>query len=86
MMLKKRDIQRIESKEREFDLVIRATKRHFIKKWESLKVKFRLELRRVLSFILFYRPTDKLDRNWHIFEMVIFYIILQYAWKGLVGR
>ena len=85
-MLKKRGIQqRIESKEREFDLAIRVTKRHFIKKWESFKVKFRIEFRRMLNFTLFYKPTDKLDRNWHIFEMIIIYIFLVYATKGLLG-
>jgi len=84
-MLKKRDLQRIESKEREWDLAIRASKRWFLKKWESFKEKFRIELRRMLNFIMFFKPKDKRDRNWHIFEMVVIYFVLQCAWKGIWG-
>jgi hypothetical protein len=81
----KRDYKRIESKEREWDLAIRAAKRKFIKKWENFKVKFRIELRKMLNFIMFYKSSDKRDRNWHIFEMVIIYFVLQCAWKGIWG-
>ena len=84
-MLKKREIQRIESKEREWDLAIRDFKRRLFKFWDSFKDKLKIEVKRMLDFIMFYKPSDKLDRKWHIFEMIIIYIFLVYATKGLLG-
>ena len=83
--MQKRDLQRIESKEREWDLAIRAAKRKFIKFWNSFKEKSRIEIKRMLNFIMFYKPTDKLDKKWHIFEMIVIYFVLQCAWKGIWG-
>ncbi len=81
----KSDYKRIESKEREWDLAIRASKRCFVKNWEIFKVKFRIELKRMINFTMFYKAKDKRDKNWHIFEMIIIYVVLQCAWKGIAG-
>ena len=85
MMLKNRDIKRIESKEREWDLAIRAAKRRVIKVWISFKEKARIEIKKMINFIMFYKPTDKLDKKWHIFEVIIIYFVLQCAWIGIFG-
>jgi hypothetical protein len=70
----KREIEKLESKKREWDLALRGIERTF-----------RCESRKMINFIMFYKPKDKLDRAWHIGEMIITYIILQYAVKGAFG-
>ena len=79
------DFRNIESKEREWDLAIRDAKRKFIKFWDSFKEKSRIEIKRMLNFIMFYKPTDKLDKKWHIFEMIVIYLVLQCALIGIFG-
>lgn len=84
-MLKKRDLQRIESKEREWDLAIRVSKRHLVKTWGIYKNKLKVEIKRMINFIMFYKSKDKQDKNWHIFEIIVIYVVLQCAWKGIFG-
>lgn len=49
--------------------------------WSGLK----REWRRMLNWFMYYKPTDKKDKKWHFWEMVIAYIILQFAVKGVFG-
>ena len=84
-LMKKSDLQRIESKEREWDLAIRASKRLFLKKWKPNSDKLKIEINKMINFIMFFKPKSARDKYWHIAEMIIIYVVLQYAWIGMKG-
>lgn len=39
----------------------------------------------MINFVFFYKANSKFKRGWHIFEMIIVYVLLQYAWIGIWG-
>jgi len=47
--------------------------------WREL----RFDSKNMINFILFYKPTSKGDKILHIFEMVLVYVVLQLAVKGV---
>lgn len=43
------------------------------------------EIKRMFDWLLFYKPKDKQDKKLHYCEVIIAYILIQFAWKGLFG-
>ena len=75
MMLKKRDLQRIESKKREWDKALCGPER-VIKK----------EIKHMMEFMMYYKkPKDKFERVWHTFEWWGIIIVIFFALKGFFG-
>ena len=77
----------------------KMTKNARLPRWRETKgeLAFKKALRRIwketeltyksmFDFILFYKPKDRFDKWFHVAEMIIVYIILQFAWIGLLGR
>ena len=81
-MLKKRDLQRIESKEREWDLAIRDAKRKFIKFWN----RFKLEVKKEKDNMIYgKKPKERLEQWWYEGVWWVKIIIIFFALKGLFG-
>ena len=74
----KSEKQGLERKKREWDIAIRG----FNQSLDTFKRKFRLEFKRMINFIMFYKPKDKLDKYWHIGEMLIIYGFLYCLVRG----
>lgn len=80
-MLKKRDEKRLQAKMEEWDTILRG----FDKAINQIKKELRISFNSMINFILFYKPKNKFDKMWHVCEMVIIYIIVSYAFKGMMG-
>jgi len=76
----KHDFRNIESKEREWDLAIRASKRKFIKFWE----RFKLEVKKEKDNMIYgKKPKDRLDQWWYEGVWWVKIIIIFFALKGI---
>lgn len=80
-MLKKRDEKRLQKKMADWDIALRG----FDKFYARCKKELKLNFNNMINFILFYKPKNKFDKVWHVCEMILVYIIIAYAVKGMMG-
>jgi hypothetical protein len=71
-MTKRSENRKIEEWENKWDLALIEFSKWWAKVWKEVKKDFKY----MLNWYLFYKPTDKQDRYWHLLEVVIVDIIL----------
>jgi uncharacterized membrane protein YkvA (DUF1232 family) len=81
MMLKSEE-QKLVAKKREWEESLRESNRW----WRRARRQVNKEFKNMLNWLLFYkRPKSKLEYTLHVIEVICFYVILQFAWKGIFG-
>jgi len=73
------DEEKIKRLDREWKIELKS----FYKIWEPLKKEVRKDFVSMINWLLFYKPKNRWDKTTHIIEVVIAWLIIQFAWIGI---
>lgn len=79
-MIKQSENRKIALKEKEWDEIASP----FDRAWCGFNKERRIITRMITDWFFFYKARTKSDKRWHMFGVAIVYVILQFAWIGLL--
>ena len=75
----KRELRNLEAKKREWE----EGRREWDIKWAKVRKELTKDWTSMINWLLFYKPKGKVDKVFHIIEVVTVWLIIQLAYLGL---